>query len=164
MTGNSEIQNRPQKVHRGEHVVAYTITVNAPAEELYAMASNPHRHQELDGSETVRDTAVGPRELFQGDRFRVDMNKFGVNYALTSVVTEAEAPHVVEWRHPAGHHWRWEFTPVAGDPSRTVVTESYDARGQKPLVRRGLSVAKVPADNANGIKASLQKLHDRYAG
>lgn len=169
--------DRPQKLDRGEHVVAYTITVDAPAEELYAIAANPHRHYELDGSGTVRSSAIGPREAYQGDRFRVDMKKFGLPYALTVTVTEAQPPQqesdggsaaepgVVEWRQPTGHRWRWEFIPVLGEngAARTEVTESYDASGQQPAVRRALSLVRLPAENARGIKASLQKLHDRFA-
>lgn len=167
----------PQKLDRGEHVVAYTITVDAPAEDLYAIAANPHRHHELDGSGTIRSSAIGPREIYQGDRFRVDVKKFGLPYALTVTVTEAQPPQqaaaagsaakpgVVEWRQPTGHRWRWEFTPVVGEDgvARTEVTESYDASGQQPVVRRALSLARVPAENAEGIRASLQKLHDRFA-
>lgn len=166
--------DRPQPLDRGEHVIAYTITVEAPAGELWAIAANPHRHHELDGSGTVRGSAIGPRELRTGDRFRVDMKKYGLPYALTVRVTEARPPQgagagprpgVVEWRQPTGHRWRWEFTPVTGEggTERTEVVESYDASGQNPLVRRALGAAKVPADNARGIRASLQKLHDRFA-
>lgn len=173
--------NRPQPLDRGEHVIAYTITVEAPAGELWAIAANPHRHHELDGSGTVRSSAIGPRELRTGDRFRVDMKKYGLPYALTVRVTESRPPQgaeagprpgVVEWRQPTGHRWRWEFTPVTDEggaatgedrAGRTEVVESYDASGQNPLVRRALGAAKVPADNARGIRASLQKLHDRFA-
>lgn len=154
----------PQRIERGEHILCFRMTVAAPAEELYARASNPHRHHELDGSGSVRSTAIGPRELFEGDRFRVDMKKYGVPYALTMVTTLAESPRVVEWQHPAGHRWRWEFTPLDGDPARTVVTETYDATRQSSLVRRALSLARIPQQNTREIQDSLRKLHTEFAG
>ncbi len=170
--------DRPQKLDRGEHVVAYSVTVEAPALQLWEIAANPHRHHELDGSGTVRSRAIGPREVRTGDRFRVDMKKYGLPYALTVRVTEARPPQepgagsparpgVVEWRQPTGHRWRWEFIPLTGEggagegTARTEVIESYDASGQQPLVRRALGLAKIPAENARGIRASLQKLRDR---
>lgn len=165
----------PQRLDRGAEVVTYTITVDAPAHQLWAIAANPHRHHELDGSGTVRSSAIGPRQLMTGDRFRVDMKKFGMPYALTLRVTESRPPEipdagepvtgVVEWRQPTGHRWRWEFAPVTGTDGavRTEVTESYDASGQQPVVRRFLNVVKVAEENARGIRASLQRLHDRFA-
>lgn len=165
----------PQRLQKGADIVAYTITVDAPARQLWEIGANPHRHHELDGSGTVRSSAIGPRELQTGDRFRVDMKKFGLPYALTVRVTESHppqspdagsaAPGVVEWRQPTGHRWRWEFAPVAGPEGteQTEVTESYDASGQQPLVRRFLNTVKVAEANAKGIRVSLQKLHDRFS-
>ncbi|MDR8019308.1 SRPBCC family protein [Nesterenkonia aerolata] len=153
---------KPRRLNRGPHTVAYQITVDAPAAELFGILIDPHRHHELDGSGTIGDTAIGPRRIYEGDRFRIDMRKFGVPYSLTMRVTEIVEDRVVEWRHPAGHRWRWELEP-SQDGTATVVTECYDAAGQHDLVRRGLELLRVPADNANGIKASLQKVRDTWA-
>lgn len=152
--------DKPRRLNRGPHTVAYQVTVSAPASHLFEIIADPHRHHELDGSGTVRDTAIGPRRVRQGDRFRVDMRKFGVPYALTMRVTEVVEDRVVEWRHPAGHRWRWELEPA--EDGVTVVTESYDASGQHDLVRRGLELLRAPADNANGIKASLQRIREHW--
>lgn len=165
----------PRRLDRGAEIVTYTITVDAPAQELWAIAANPHRHHELDGSGTVRSRAIGPRQLLPEDRFRVDMKKFGLPYALTLRVTESRPPQspdagepvtgVVEWRQPTGHRWRWEFAPAVGPDGtvRTEVTESYDASGQQPVVRRFLNAVKVAEENAQGIRDSLQGLHNRFA-
>ncbi|GAB3192968.1 SRPBCC family protein [Nesterenkonia suensis] len=141
-------------------MIAWQIRVRASAEELYALIANPHRHHELDGSGTVRTSAIGPRELRPGDRFRVDMRKYGIPYALTMVTTAAEPPHVVEWRHPGGHRWRWE---LQADDGATVVTESYDYTGQPAALRRLLGLAGIHRENSRGISASLQQVHDLFA-
>lgn len=43
-------------VDAGPRAVSRRITVHAPAAEIFALVANPHRHPELDGSGTVRDT------------------------------------------------------------------------------------------------------------
>ena len=95
----------PEAVDRGEHVIAYRIRVEAAAEDLYEIIADPHRHHELDGSGTVKASAIGPRELLPRDRFRVDMRKYGIPYALTMITTKAEPHRTLEWSHPAGHRW-----------------------------------------------------------
>ncbi|MDS2172809.1 MULTISPECIES: SRPBCC family protein [unclassified Nesterenkonia] len=151
----------PEPVERGPQVIAHCIRVEASAEELYAIIANPHRHHELDGSGTVRTTAIGPRELQPGDRFRVDMRKYGIPYAITMHTTRAQPHRVVEWRHPGGHRWRWELEPA--DDGGTLVTESYDFSGQAAPLRKALEIAGVHRENDGGIRASLQRLHDRFA-
>ena len=50
-------------VEVGPRKVARRVTVNAPAADLFALAADPHRHHELDGSGTVRDSTVTKRSL-----------------------------------------------------------------------------------------------------
>ncbi|GAA1810813.1 SRPBCC family protein [Nesterenkonia flava] len=149
--------------------MGYAVTLPVPAEKVWALVSNPHRHHELDGSGTVRDRAVGPHVLSEGARFSVHMRKFGLPYRLPLKVTRARAPEagtgtggVVEWRQPTGHRWRWEMQPI-NDGEATVVTETYDATGQNPLARAVLSAVKVPAENARNIRASLERLQQLMA-
>ncbi|WP_248122193.1 SRPBCC family protein [Micrococcus lacusdianchii] len=150
----------PERVDAGPHRVAYRHTVAAPAEELWAMLADPHRHHEVDGSGTVQATVVGPHRLAAGDRFTVAMRKFGVPYRMTNTVTEAEASRVIEWRHPAGHRWRWEFLD-AGE-GVTEVTETFDYSWARPAVRRAYELLRVPADNGRGIQSSLTRLAGRH--
>ncbi|WP_153144059.1 SRPBCC family protein [Nesterenkonia halophila] len=150
----------PHRLDRGEHIFSWSIDVDASASELYAIIACPHRHHELDGSGTVRSTAIGPRQLIDGDRFRVDMRMKGIPYALTMVTTAAVTDRLVEWRHPGGHRWRWELEPVSQGVTR--ITESYDFRGQPAPLRRLLGMTGSHAANDQGIRRSLQKVHDRF--
>ena len=76
-------------VDAGPHKVSRRVVVNAPAADVFALVSNPHRHPELDGSGTVRDTPVsGPETLTRGARFSVGMKQYGVPYKITSTVTD----------------------------------------------------------------------------
>jgi hypothetical protein len=87
---------------------------------------------------------------------------FGVPYRITSTVTALTPDSVIEWRHPLGHHWRWEFEQV--DPQRTRVTETFDYRNTgtlKDTLKYYDRMGFVKA-NAKGIEATLVKLRNRY--
>lgn len=138
-----------------------TVDVQAPAEEVFALVADPHRHGELDGSGTVRGTTSGPSRLSQGARFSVAMRQYGVPYRITSRVTQFEEGRVVEWRHPAGHRWRWEVTPVT--PTTTRVTETFDYSTVPSVQGKVLELLGVPGQNAAGIEATLRQLASRFS-
>ena len=135
--------------------VSRSATVDAPAAELFAIVADPRRHHELDGSGTVGDNVSGPALLSGGAKFGTKMKMFGVPYRITSTVTKFEPDRLIEWRHPFGHHWRWEFEPV--DPTHTLVTETFDYRGS-----RGIRLFGFDKRNATGIQATLDQLQTRY--
>ncbi|MDY6054999.1 SRPBCC family protein [Micrococcus sp.] len=152
----------PERVDAGERAVAYRLRVAAPAEELWALLADPHRHHEVDGSGTVRPRVQGPHRLEVGGRFTVAMRKYGLPYRITSTVTAAEPGRVVEWEHPGGHRWRWEFAPVEGDPTATDVTEVFDYSAVRPAQARAYELLRLDRDNARGIRASLTRLAARH--
>lgn len=152
-------QKKPDVVDKGDRRVARSIVVNAPVEELFALAVNPHRHHELDGSGTVREGAKGPDHLSVGDTFVVRMKMFGVPYTITNTATQVEPDRVVEWKHPGGHRWRYEFESLG--PSSTLVTETFDYRSSK--VAKVFEWLGVPAKNAAGIEGTLEKLAQAHA-
>jgi hypothetical protein len=139
--------------------VSRRVVVDAPAAELFALLADPYRHGEVDGSGTVGGTVAGPAPLQLGDRFTVRMTFHGLPYRLTSTVTGLEEDRLVEWRHPFGHHWRWQFREVA--TGRTEVTETWDfAASRRPAF---LELIRYERVNAAGIERTLGGLRDRYA-
>ncbi|MDR7275262.1 SRPBCC family protein [Catenuloplanes atrovinosus] len=147
-------------VDTGERRVSRRAVVDAPAAELFSLVADPHRHAELDGSGTVRREHVeGPHRLARGDRFTVPMRQLGAPYKVTSVVTACEEDRLIEWRHPLGHRWRWEF--AQRPDGRTEVTETFDySTTGAPWMMKLLGF---PAQNAKGITATLEALVARYA-
>lgn len=145
-----------QTIDRGPHRVARQARVEAPADELFALLANPHRHHEADGSGTVRPEVIGPRELLLGDRFTVSMKLGPVPYRITSAVTALEPGRVVEWQHPGGHRWRWEFEPQPD--GSTLVTEVFDYSAARfpAFIER----IKAPERNARNMAASLRRLQE----
>ena len=64
-------------VDAGPRRVCRSVEVAAPAAELFAMAADPRRHHELDGSGTVRDNIKVPAELAVGSKFSTSMKMYG---------------------------------------------------------------------------------------
>lgn len=150
-------------IDAGPHQVSRAVEVNAPAAELFAIVADPRRHHEIDGSGTVRNNISAPEKLVPGARFSTRMRMMGVPYWIVSTVTALRPDALVEWRHPVGHLWRWEFEEL--EPGRTLVTETFDYRDagvlkEKLRYYQRMGFAKA---NAKGIEASLARLRDRYA-
>lgn len=149
-------------VDPGPQQISRSVEVSAPATELFDIAADPRRHHELDGSGTVRQNIRTPDHLEVGSRFSTGMRMFGLPYRITSTVTEFDPDKVIEWRHPLGHRWRWEF--VALSPTSTRVTETFDFRNAGPI--QSLLNYKLPGfvkANAKGIEATLRRLQARYS-
>ena len=143
-----------ERLDRGPHVVAYRTLVHSNTHDLFAVVANPHRHHEFDGSGTVEPQVIGPRELRLGDRFRVSMRLGKVPYAITSTVVDLVADRVIEWRHPGGHSWRWEFDPQ--HEGHTVVTEAFDySKVRFPSI---YELIRAPERNTRSIRGSLLTL------
>jgi hypothetical protein len=150
-------------VDAGPRRVARRVQVKAPAAEIFAIVSDPHRHPELDGSGTVRDVDVkGPHHLAVGDKFTVGMKQYGLPYKIVSTVTEAQEGKVVEWQHPLGHRWRWELVETTTDGSAiTEVTETFDYRDVKvPFMITAFGYEK---KNGDGITSTLERLAERFS-
>ena len=151
-------------VDAGPRQVSRSVEVDAPAAELYAMVADPRRHHELDGSGTVGDNIKVPAKLVVGSKFSTKMKMYGTPYRITSRVTALKPGELVEWRHPVGHRWRWEFESLS--PTRTRVTETFDY-SQAGAIKNSLKYYErmgFRKANAAGIEATLAKLRDRYAG
>jgi hypothetical protein len=149
-------------VDAGPGKISRSAEVGAPAGELFEIVADPRRHSELDGSGTVIATVAGPQRLAQDTRFSVRMRQYGVPYRITSQVTEFANGRVVEWRHPLGHRWRWELTPLS--EHATVVTETFDYSQISAAKVRGLTLFGSLKHNAAGIEATLRQLQARYPG
>ena len=151
----------PERVDVGERQVAYRLTVNAGADELWALLADPHRHHEVDGSGTVKEKVEGPHRLAVGDRFTVHMKKYRIPYVMGLTVTGSEPGRLIEWAHPGGHRWRWEFRDN-GDGT-TDVTETFDYSWVGDRQARAYELLRLQRENGRGISSSLTRLAARYA-
>lgn len=149
-------------VDAGPKQISRSVEVAAPASALFAIVVDPRRHRELDGSGTVRDNVRGPERLSPGSRFSTKMTMWGLPYRITSTVTAVRPDELIEWAHPFGHRWRWEFAALT--PTTTRVTETFDYHDTGPVkdVLNYYELTGFAKRNARGIEATLRRLHDRY--
>ncbi|WP_078326007.1 SRPBCC family protein [Mycobacteroides salmoniphilum] len=149
-------------VEAGPQQISRSVEVSAPATELFGIVADPRRHHELDGSGTVGENIRTPDHLEVGSRFSTGMRMFGLPYRITSAVTALEPDRVIEWRHPLGHRWRWEFDALS--PTSTRVTETFDFRNAGPIqLLLNYKLAGFIKANTKGIEATLTRLHSRYS-
>ena len=136
--------------------VSRSTTVDAPAEAVFALLTDPSEHGGLDGSGTVQGMAGSDRRLGPGSRFRMRM-RLGVPYRVTNEVVEFHQDRRIAWRHWGRHVWRWELEPAG---SGTRVTETFD--WSAALAPRALEVLRVPQRNTRSIEATLRRLQARF--
>jgi Polyketide cyclase / dehydrase and lipid transport len=161
--GNRMTDAAVRTVDSGARKVSRRVVVDAPAAQVFALVADSRRHLELDGSGTVRDSAVaGPDLLSAGAKFTVGMRAYGVPYKITSTVTAFDVDRTVEWQHPLGHRWRWELAAVEpGVTEVTEVTETFDyTTARSP---RMLELFGYPKINGENITKTLRALAARFA-
>ncbi len=143
-------------------VVSVERLIPAPADRIFDLLADPARHQEIDGSGTVRDAKAGSQRLALGSRFGMSM-KLGVPYSMASTVVEFDQDRLIAWqtkphgllaRFGGGRIWRYELEPAPD--GATLVRESWDISQEsafsKPAVKR---MAKATASN---MAATLERI------
>lgn len=113
-------------------VVTVERFIAAPADKIFDLLADPARHQEIDGSGTVRDAKAGSERLELGSKFGMSM-KLGINYSMESTIIEFDEDRRIAWQtRPSnkiaavlggGRIWRYELEPAEGG---TTVRESWD--------------------------------------
>lgn len=114
-------------------VVTVERLIAAPPEAIFELISHPDRHQEMDGSGTVRDSKGEGQgqKMSKGSTFGMSM-KMGMPYSMVNTVIEYEEGRRLAWqtRGPGfvgkfvgGRIWRYELEPTDGG---TLVKESWD--------------------------------------
>ena len=153
-------------------VVSHCRTIDAPAAAIFAILTNPSRHQDLDGSGLIRglrDASVP--KLSKGAVFEMNMRQAGAPYRTVNRVVEFDEPHLIAWQvHPAGwlstlreflvggHIWRYRLTADGGS---SRVCEEWDFTGSaSPWVLR---MMRFPSRNSRAIKRSLDRLAELAA-
>lgn len=161
MNEHTQSTNNVHEVETGPFTISYRVWVDAEPAELWQLASNPHRHHELDGGGTLSARVTGPERLSENDTFNIWMRQFGLPYTLKMRVVTSNQEREIAWQHPGQHIWRWAFNPA--DTSGTWVTETFDYTQVKPIVIRGYNWAGVFQNNAKNMRASLKQLQQQFS-
>jgi hypothetical protein len=129
------------------------IAIAAPSRVIFEVLANPYRHADFDGSGTLRGAITGPKRLYLGAKFGMDM-KIKVNYRILNTVVEFDEDHLIAWRHFGRHRWRYELQELT--LSQTEVTETFDAR--EALFPPILKLMRAYQKNQIAINKSLVSL------
>jgi len=148
--------------------VAASITLEAPAEEVFAVLADPAAHADIDGTGWVRGSLQGDRITAAGQVFRMAMyhpNHPDGDYKIANLVEVFDEPRTIGWKPGTesetgdlsfgGWTWRYDLDPAG--PSRTKVTLTYDWSQVGPEVREYLSF---PAFEPGHLDRSLHHLAD----
>jgi Polyketide cyclase / dehydrase and lipid transport len=92
----------------------------------------------------------------------VNMGAYGLRYRISSRVTAFEENRLIEWRHPVGHRWRWQFAPQPDGTTRVTETFDFSRAGRVKNTIRYYDLIRATTFNATGIEATLAKLRARY--
>ncbi len=148
-------------------LVSVERLIPAPAEAIFALISDPNRHQDVDGSGTVRAAKNVPATLALGSSFGMSM-KMGVPYSMTSTVIEFEQDRLIAWQTlppvrlaaklAGGRIWKYVLEPVDGG---TLVTESWDI-SQEAALTRGV-VRKAAEQTRRNMTKTLERIEGSLA-
>ena len=132
--------------------VSVERTIEAPADTIFAILTDPAQHPIIDGSGTVKSLRSNPGHLELGSKFGMAM-KLGVPYAVKNTVVEFEPDRQIAWCHFAKARWRYELFPTE---TGTRVVETFDwsnALGAGVIEAMGF-----PAKNKVGMERTLERL------
>ena len=144
-----------------ETIKSARIAINAPAEKIFAILSNPHRHKEIDGSHTIQENISGPDKLVLGSKFGMKM-RLGVNYRIKNTVVEYQENSLIAWRHVGRWIWRYELVNIG--PQMTQVTETFDASCAPLIAKAWLSFRKAYPWTQKAVAKTLVRLKSTCEG
>ena len=144
-----------------EQIKSARIVINAPAEKIFAILSNPHRHKEIDGSATIQENISGPDKLILGSKFGMKMH-LGIDYRIKNTVVEYSENSLIAWRHLGRWIWRYELVNIG--PQTTQVTETFDASRAPVIAKAWLSFRKAYPWTQKAVAKTLVRLKSTTEG
>lgn len=149
--------------------VSATATINAPAEAVFSVLTDPRKHAPIDGADWVLETPDRERLTASGQIFRIAMyhpKHPNRRYETANRVRVFDPPHTISWEPGyrtddgslrfGGWVWRYDLTPV--DPSTTEVTLSYDWSAVSDFTREHIGFPPFPPEHLGNSLAHLDRL------
>ena len=149
--------------------VSATAVVNAPAEAIFAVLTDPAKHAAIDGTGWVCDTVDSKPLTAAGQIFRMSMyhpNHPDGNYQTANRVQVFDPPSTISWvtgydpgdgtLRFGGWFWRYDLTPAG--PSITTVTLTYDWSACSDSVRKLIGFPPFPPEHLSRSLAHLAEL------
>ena len=144
-----------------EKIKSARIVINAPADKIFTILANPHRHKEIDGSATIQENISGPDKLILGSKFGMKMH-LGIDYRIRNTVVEYKENELIAWRHLGRWIWRYELVNIG--PLQTQVTETFDASRAPSIAKAWLSFRKAYPWTQKAVAKTLVRLKSTSEG
>ncbi len=133
-------------------------TIAATPEVIFAYLSDAAKHQEIDGSGSLRGARGDAVPLTLGTRFGMSMH-MGANYSTVNEIVEFEQDRLIAWKTTGfkgligGRIWRYTLQPTT---EGTVVSETWDLSGERGafLVKR----TSMPAATEKAMRTTLERI------
>jgi hypothetical protein len=160
-----------------EENMKVTISVNAPAETVFDVLSDPTTHGAIDGTGSVRESLDGKPLTEAGQIFRMGMYHDGHpdgHYETANRIAVFDPPRAIAWLtgHAPGRatsagadddeleyggwFWRYDLAPVGDD--RTDVTLTYDWSNVPPPGRELIGFPPFPVAHLDNSLKHLAEL------
>lgn len=147
--------------------ITVSRVVDAPAQDIFAVLSNPARHAELDGSGFVRSDDRTDRITGTGQVFTMNMEgpHMGGEYQTDNHVVGYDENRLLAWKttpagtEPPGWQWIWELLAVDADTTEVTHTYDWSAVTDKELLRKNL----FPLVSTEQLEGSLARLAEAVA-
>jgi hypothetical protein len=138
-------------------IKAARIVVAATPANIFNILASPHRHIEIDGSQTIRSNISGPERLSLGAKFGMAM-RLGINYRIMNKVVEFKEDELIAWRHLGRWRWRYELKDLGN--GSTEVTETFDGSYAPALAQLWLNFRKAYPWTQLAVAKSLVRLKE----
>lgn len=133
-------------------------TIAASPEAIFAYLGDATKHQEIDGSGSLRGAKGQPEPLALGKKFGMSMH-MGANYSTVNEVVEFEQDRRIAWKTTGfgglvgGRVWRYELEPTT---EGTVVKETWDLAHERGafLVKR----TSMPVATEKAMRKTLETI------
>lgn len=143
-------------------------TIDAPADAVFDVLSNPARHAELDGSGFIVSDDRTDRITAVGQVFTMNMNgpHMGGDYKTDNHVVGYDKNKLLAWKtapagtEPPGWEWVWELTPQGADATDVSLTYDWSGVTDKELLQK----VRFPLLDQSELDDSLGRLAAAVAG
>jgi uncharacterized protein YndB with AHSA1/START domain len=152
-----------------DDTVSATTVINAPAEAIFAVLTDPAKHAAIDGTGWVRETLDSKPLTAAGQIFWMSMyhpNHPDGNYQTANRVEVFDPPSTISWKPGydagdgtlgfGGWTWRYDLTPAG--LSKTRVTLSYDWSAVPSSIREHIGFPPFPPEHLSSSLAHLTEL------
>jgi uncharacterized protein YndB with AHSA1/START domain len=151
-----------QEMTENHNQIVVTRTVNAPAQDIFDVLTDPARHRELDGSGFIRSDQQAQRITGTGQVFTMNMtgDHMGGDYQTDNHVTGYDENQLLAWQtapagtEPPGWEWTWELKPQGPDATEVTLTYDWSKVTDKAILEK-VTFPLVPRD---GLEDSLSRL------